>query len=248
MRSPSGHDTAPVRSILGAGMVVAILVTTLHPDFGHAESFPAPSAATLAGLSVPQRIVVIAKSQVGYSTDPSSSYCNRYSAHWGAGTAGCPSGETAEEWCADFAAWVWQNAGVDINLWVSPGRDQRRRCRLLSVGGRQGPVAPCDEPIRCLARRRGGRRSLARGGPVGRGRGDRHGRRPDQPGPDVVSGDGDRTGFSVVETGTDQVQVYAGNGASTLAGYVARPRPCLGTSSGDDLKRCVSERGVWSCA
>ena len=46
---------------------------------------------------------------------------------------------------------------------------------------------------------------------------------PGQSGPDVVNGDGDRTGFSVVETGTDQLQVNAGHRESTLAGYV-RPR------------------------
>ena len=46
---------------------------------------------------------------------------------------------------------------------------------------------------------------------------------PGQPGPDVVNGDGDRTGFSVVETGTDQVQADAGNGDSVLAGYVSPP-------------------------
>jgi hypothetical protein len=42
-----------------------------------------------------------------------------------------------------------------------------------------------------------------------------------QTGPDVVNGDGNRTGFSVVETGTDQLYADAGNGDSTLAGYVS---------------------------
>jgi ABC-type Fe3+/spermidine/putrescine transport system ATPase subunit len=46
---------------------------------------------------------------------------------------------------------------------------------------------------------------------------------PGKPGPDVVNGDGDRTGFSVVETGTDQVQADAGHGDSMLAGYVSPP-------------------------
>jgi hypothetical protein len=44
-----------------------------------------------------------------------------------------------------------------------------------------------------------------------------------QRGPDVVNGDGDRTGFSVVETGTDQVQADVGHDDSTLAGYVSPP-------------------------
>ena len=46
---------------------------------------------------------------------------------------------------------------------------------------------------------------------------------PGQLGPDVVNGDGDRTGFSLVETGTDQVDADTGNGDSTLAGYVSPP-------------------------
>lgn len=46
---------------------------------------------------------------------------------------------------------------------------------------------------------------------------------PGRSGPDVVNGDGDRTGFSVVETGTDQVQVTDSQGDFTLAGYVSPP-------------------------
>jgi len=46
---------------------------------------------------------------------------------------------------------------------------------------------------------------------------------PGKPGPDVVNGDGNTTGFSVVETGTDQVMEDAGNGDSTLAGFVSPP-------------------------
>jgi hypothetical protein len=38
-----------------------------------------------------------------------------------------------------------------------------------------------------------------------------------------VNGDGDRTGYSVVEIGTDQARADAGNGDSTLAGYVSPP-------------------------
>ena len=46
---------------------------------------------------------------------------------------------------------------------------------------------------------------------------------PGKPGRDVVNGDGNTTGFSVVETGTDQVMEDAGNGDSTLAGFVSPP-------------------------
>jgi len=70
---------------------------------------------------MPQRIVAIAESQIGYSTEPSNTYCNKFSAYWNAGTADCPSGEMSEEWCADFAAWAWQKAGVQFTYGYGPG-------------------------------------------------------------------------------------------------------------------------------
>ncbi len=62
-----------------------------------------------------QRVVALAESQVGYSTEPANSYCNKFSAYWGAGASGCPLGEQSEQWCADFAAWAWKEAGVQFN-------------------------------------------------------------------------------------------------------------------------------------
>jgi hypothetical protein len=100
---------------------MVILLATVHGVLRNTDSFPAPSEATLARLSVPERIVTIAQSQVGYTTEPSDSYCNKFSAHWVAGTGGCPSGETAEEWCADFATWAWQMAGVQFTYGYGPG-------------------------------------------------------------------------------------------------------------------------------
>ena len=182
-----------------------------------------PSAATLAGLSVPQRIVALAESQVGYSTDPSGSYCNKYSAHWDAGTARCPSSETAEEWCADFAAWAWQEAGVQFIYGYGPGEINGAAASFYEWGVANGEwhpatsgyvASPGDVAVYGL--------SLGRL-PLGGARGDRHGRRGLQQGPDVVNGDGDRTGFSVVETGTDQAVADTGSGDAKLDGYVSPP-------------------------
>jgi hypothetical protein len=102
-----------IRLALVLGVIVIILVA-LRGASGTTHSFAVPNQATLAGLSLRQRIVTIAESQVGYSTDPSNSYCNKFSAYWDAGTADCPSDNKAEEWCADFAAWAWQKAGVKL--------------------------------------------------------------------------------------------------------------------------------------
>ena len=69
------------------------------------------------------RIVSIAQGQVGYTTDPSDTYCNKYSAYWYAGTDDCGgNGNLDEEWCADFAAWVWKQAGALVDYQLAPGR------------------------------------------------------------------------------------------------------------------------------
>ena len=56
---------------------------------------------------------------------PANSDCNLYTAYWGDGS-GCSAGLRANPWCADFAAWVWRQAGAsftygsgssDINAW-----------------------------------------------------------------------------------------------------------------------------------
>ena len=120
--------------ILGAGAVVIILVVTLRGVLGETDSFPVPSQATLAGLSVPQRIMAIAQSQVGYSTEPTDSYCNKFSAYWNAGAPDCPSGEKSEEWCADFAAWAWHKAGVTFTYGYGPARSTAQPSASTSGG------------------------------------------------------------------------------------------------------------------
>jgi CHAP domain len=209
--------------LLGAGAVIIILFATRHGVFGNADSFPVPSQATLAGLSVPQRIVALAHSQVGYTTEPSSSYCNKFSAHWDAGTAGCPSGETAEEWCADFAAWAWQMAGVQFTYGYGPAEINGGAVSFYEwavANGEWHPAtsgyvaSPGDVAVYGLslgADPSAVHVAIVTDVPAG------------QAGPDVVNGDGDRTGFSVVETATDQTMADAGNGQSILDGYVSLP-------------------------
>jgi len=210
--------------VLTAGVLVILLATTLSGVFGGSDSFTVPSRASLAGLSVSQRIVAIANSQVGYGTDPSRSYCNKFSSYWEAGTAGCPRGERSEKWCADFAAWAWRRAGVrftygygtdEINggavsfyEWaVANGRWHPATNGYVAAAGDVAiyglSLAPYPSAVHV---------ALVTDDP------------PGQRGPDVVNGDGDRTGFSVVETGTDQVRADSGRSDnSTLAGYVSPP-------------------------
>jgi CHAP domain len=218
-----GQSLRRLGLILGAGAVVIILVATLQRVFAKADSFPVPSEAALAGLSLHERIVAIAKSQVGYSTQPSSSYCNKFSAYWDAGTQGCPRGATAEQWCADFAAWAWQQAGVHFTYGYEPGEINGAAVSFYEwavANGEWHPAthgyvaAPGDVAVYGLSL--GADPSAVHVAIVTDDA-------PGQQGPDVVNGDGDRTGFSVVEIGTDQVRADTGSDDSTLAGYVSPP-------------------------
>ncbi len=167
--------------------------------------------------------MAIAQSQVGYTTNPSGSYCNNFSAYWNAGTAGCPSGETDEEWCADFAAWSWKEAGVPVTYGYGPGEKNGAAASFHQWAVANGQwqaatsryvAAPGDLAIYGLSL--GADPSATHVAIVTDDA-------PGQSGPDAVNGDGDGTGFSVVETGTDQLEVHAGEVVSSLAGYVSLP-------------------------
>jgi len=219
--------------ILAGGAAVIALYgafpDTLDGVFGNTYSARMPSKATPAATptapSVGQRVVAIAKSQVGYSADPSNSYCNKFSAHWDSGMADCPSGELDEEWCADFAAWVWQQAGVPVAYGYEPAEINGAAVSFYEWGianGKWHPVtssyvaAPGDVAVYGLS-------LLPDADPLAEHvaivTADARGQR----GPDVVNGDGDRTAFSIVEIGTDEVTAYAGHKYYSLSGYVSMP-------------------------
>ncbi|MCL2419129.1 MAG: CHAP domain-containing protein, partial [Conexibacteraceae bacterium] len=166
----------------------------------------------------------IANSQLGYATDPSHSYCNKFSAYWHAGTPGCPNGEMSETWCADFAAWAWQQAGVRFTYGFGPGDINAGAVSFYEWAVANGAwhpatsgyvAAPGDLAIYGLSL--GAVPSAVHVAIVTR---DSRGQR----GPDVINGDGNRTGFSIVETGSDQIQADVSHaGDSALAGYVSAP-------------------------
>ncbi len=219
-----GRPRRRLRIIVGVGAVAIVLVVALSAVFGSADSFSLPSHATLAGMSVRERIVAIASSQLGYGTDPSNSYCNKFSAYWEAGTTGCPNGETSEPWCADFAAWAWREAGVRFTYGFGPGEINASAASFYQWGLANGAwhpatsgyvAAPGDVAVYGL--QLGTDPSATHVAIVSDDT-------PRQRGPDVVNGDGDRTGFSVVETGTDQIQADVSHAStSTLTGYVSAP-------------------------
>ena len=85
-RRVRAHRSRRRRRIVAAvGVAVVLLVIVLGAAPGSSGSFRLPRRTALAGMTLDQRIVAIARSQIGYATDPSDSYCNKFSAYWGAG-------------------------------------------------------------------------------------------------------------------------------------------------------------------
>ena len=84
--------------------------TVLH--LAHGQTVDVPKDLKLSPLR--RRIVSIAESQIGYTTNPPTTYCNKYGAFWFSGSADCSNANLDEQWCADFAAWVWRMAGASV--------------------------------------------------------------------------------------------------------------------------------------
>ncbi len=209
--------------MLAAAVVAAVLIVTLSSTSERSGSFPPPSSTALAGLGVRERIATIANRQVGYGTHPKHTYCNKFSAYWHAGTASCPGGELSEQWCADFAAWVWQKARVRFSYGYAPGEINAGAASFYRWGlannrwhpeGSGYVAAPGDVAVYGLSLG-----TVATAAHVAVVTADSSGQR----GPDVINGDGDRTGFSVVESVTDEIRADDGQhrAAATLAGYVS---------------------------
>jgi len=206
--------------------------TAMHPrshrSSGHSSGRLSPAevarvdiahAAAISPLR--GRIVAIAESQVGYRTDPANTYCNKYSAYWISGTSDCGNSNLDEEWCADFAAWVWQKAGAIVTYQYMNGDLNASSASFYewgiargtwhSIGSgyipQPGDVAVYGLDVSTLVARHD---AIV----VSYARGNR--------GPDAVNGDGDRTGFSVVEIGNDEYKAdVSAKNAASISGYVS---------------------------
>jgi Big-like domain-containing protein/CHAP domain-containing protein len=96
-------------------MSVLLCAATLGVGISAGALISAPSTVSAATLG--STIASIALGQQGVEDNPANSYCNPYSGHWGDGTSCASVGGQAYravEWCADFAAWAWQQAGVSF--------------------------------------------------------------------------------------------------------------------------------------
>jgi len=171
-----------------------------------------------------RRVVTVAESQLGYRTDPSSSYCNRYSAYWRAGLSDCGPGLRDEEWCADFAAWVWRKAGVQFTYGLAPGDLDAAAASFVEWGILHGtwyPVGSSYVPLPGDIAVYGLDLSTMTAAHVAVVTSYTEGAR----GPDVVNGDGDQLAFSDVEAGVDQWKAELHRDGELLSGYVAPVRP-----------------------
>ncbi len=177
------------------------------------------------GLSpLRSRIVATAQGQVGYRTDPAHSYCNKFSEYWGAGADDCGNGARDEEWCADFAAWVWQQAGAEVVYRLAPGFLNSDSASFYVWGTEHGTwhavgsgytPQPGDVAVYGLDTTAVTAVHVAVvTGSTG-----------DGAAPDVVNGDGDRTGYSVVEVGSQQAYADAATKGAALSGYVSPSPP-----------------------
>jgi hypothetical protein len=177
------------------------------------------------------RILSIAQGQVGYQTDPSDTYCNKFSSYWYAGVDDCSNGNRSEEWCADFAAWAWKEAGAEVDYRLAPGYLNGNSASFYVWGTDHGTWHPVNSGytpqagdvavygldtsavtavhVAIVTAATGNDRA-----------------------PDVINGDGDKTGYSVVEVGDHQAFADAEQKGAPLSGYVSPTSPPAASPAG----------------
>ena len=170
------------------------------------------------------RIVSIAQGQVGYGTDPADTYCNKFSAYWNAGTGDCGNDNLDEEWCADFAAWAWKQAGALVDYQLNPGYLNSDSASFYVWGTDHGtwhPVGSGYTPLPGDVAVYGLNTAAVTAVHVALVTSSTG----NDAAPDVINGDGDRTGFSVVETGQSQAYADVKGKGAPLSGYVSPSSP-----------------------
>lgn len=207
-------------SLIVAAAVIYDVVDTVTSSTSNA-SLRYPTLSAPVTMATRLRIVALARQQVGYTTDPSNTYCNTFSAYWVSGPADCGNANRDQQWCADFAAWTWKMAGVplvyqfingDLNsssasfyewgvrhhTWHSVGSGYAPEPGDVAVYGLDAPALVAQHVAVVVSFT------------------------PGAAGPNAVNGDGDHTGFSRVEYRSDEYNADAsGAGSAPLAGYVS---------------------------
>jgi hypothetical protein len=100
------------RTVLAiAGATAGLASAVLSP-----VAAPAALAGTATTDSVGQDAAQAAYNELNANShnaeSPLGSNCNFYSGVFDVGSTACPGDYRSQEWCADFAKYVWKNAGV----------------------------------------------------------------------------------------------------------------------------------------
>jgi CHAP domain len=190
--------------------------TLLSLGDGHTLLVPADSGLS----SLRKRIVALAEGQIGYATDPSNTYCNKFSAYWVSGTADCGNSNLDEEWCADFAAWAWQKAGAEVTYQYINGDLNSSSASFYEWGVAHGTWHPLGsgyvpEPGDVAVYGLNTSQMIAAHVAIVVGY------VPGDKGPIDVNGDGDLTAFSRVELRADEFYADADPKGAPLSGYVS---------------------------
>lgn len=190
-------------------------------SLGNGQSVFVPVDPSLSPLR--KRIVELAEKQVGYHSDPGNTYCNRFSAFWYSGTSDCGNANLDEQWCADFAAWVWREAGARVVYQYIHGDLNSSSASFYEWGMAQGswhPVGSSYVPVPGDVAVYG----LDTATLVAAHVAVVIGKVPGSRGPIAVNGDGDLTAFSAVEVRANEYEADTHPAGAALAGYVS-PTP-----------------------
>jgi CHAP domain len=225
-RARAGHTIVLFALVLAVVACVGLVVEITSGGHRAAAGTDPPGSTVGQGgapLTLGERIVSTAESQLGYRTDPPNTYCNKFSAFFYSGNDDCNNSNLDEEWCADFAAWVWLKSGALVNYQYVNGDLNASAASFYEWGVRHGTWHPAGSGY------------VPQPGDVAVYGLDTStlvashvaivvSYEPRDRGPNVVNGDGDRTGYSVVETGTDQYKADTPGASAFLSGYTS-PTP-----------------------
>lgn len=212
---------AAVIAILDADSAGPFRASVTHGTYLAGPSNKRIFVPNTSGLSaVRRRMLTIAEGQVGYTTSPASTYCNKFSAYWVSGTADCGNSNLDEEWCADFIAWVWKLAGASVTYTYVNGELNSSSASFYEWGVRHGtwhPVGsgyipqPGDAAVYGLDKQTLVATHVAMVLAYVKG----------SKGPIAINGDGDLTGYSRVEVQADEYFADATTHSAPLSGYVS---------------------------
>lgn len=103
--------------LTGDGQAGPATMTAMHIQRTATCTTPPPPGGNPPSGDVGAAVVSVATAEMANSAhnrEIGGYNCNFYSAALGVGGGGCSNGWRTEEWCSDFATWVWRQAGINV--------------------------------------------------------------------------------------------------------------------------------------